>query len=318
MDRNILCPRSIRYLLAVAKHQSFTKAAEALFVSQPTLSQQIKSLEEELDVQLLDRSGRAVHLTDAGEVYSGYARRALGELDAGKRAIHELQDLSRGLLRLGTTPITEHLAAPLLDNFSNHYPGITLSTLEMSQDEIQSGLAEDRIDMGIAFTNSPSSETDSREINAQTLFIQPLVLVVGENHPHAGRETPLSSRELHKESLALLNTNFTLRRHIDLYCLEHDIAPRISFESNSLSVIVEIVRLGRLATILPCTIASGQEGLNPVMLVPDLPHHTITLVCRKGAYRSPACMAFAKMAGEWSDTKWMKSKSKCKMDEFKI
>lgn len=69
MDRNIMCPRSLRYLLAVAEYHSFTRAAEALYVSQPTLSQQIKQLEESLDVQLLDRSGRSVSLTDAGKVY---------------------------------------------------------------------------------------------------------------------------------------------------------------------------------------------------------------------------------------------------------
>ena len=112
MDRNILCPRSLRYLIAVAEHHNFTRAAEALHVSQPTLSQQIKHLEEELDAQLLDRSGRTVRLTGAGEVYVSYARRALGELDAGKRAIHELQDLSRGSLRLGCRPLARQ-AYPL-------------------------------------------------------------------------------------------------------------------------------------------------------------------------------------------------------------
>jgi len=60
------------------------------------------------------------------------------------------------------------------------------------------------------------------------------------------------------------------------------------------------VRLGRLATILPDTITCSQCGLNPVMLLPELPHHTITLICRKGAYKSPACTAFGELAAEWS------------------
>src|SRR3972149_8613936 len=109
MDRSTAFPRSLRYLLAVAEHHSFTKAAEALFVSQPTLSQQIKQLEDLLQVQLLDRSGRTVRLTDAGEVYLRHARRALGELDPGRRAINEVKDLSRGSLRVGMTPVTEYL-----------------------------------------------------------------------------------------------------------------------------------------------------------------------------------------------------------------
>uniref|UniRef100_UPI000B00BF77 LysR family transcriptional regulator n=1 Tax=Pseudomonas aeruginosa TaxID=287 RepID=UPI000B00BF77 len=96
--------RHLRYLLAVAEHRNFTRAAEALHVSQPTLSQQVRQLEEQLRVQLLDRSGRSVRPTDAGELYLLHARRALRELEAAQRAIHEVRDLSRGRLRLGMTP----------------------------------------------------------------------------------------------------------------------------------------------------------------------------------------------------------------------
>lgn len=310
MDRNIMCPRSLRYLLAVAEHQNFTRAAEALYVSQPTLSQQIKHLEEELDVQLLDRSGRSVRLTDAGKVYLGYARRALGELDAGKRAIHELQDLSRGSLLLGMTPITEYLAAPLLDRFNTLYPGITVNTLEMSQDDIETGVAEDQIDIGIAFTNTFSTGSRTQNIESHVLFIESLHLAVGKNHHCAGQKSPLSKHALEQESLVLLNTHFALRRHVDLYCIEHDITPNIVMETNSLSVILEIVRLGRFATVLPETIACAQHGLHPRMLLPELPQHTITLICRKDSYKSPACLAFAKLAEEWRESRCPEHKDK--------
>ncbi|MCU7934104.1 MAG: transcriptional regulator CynR [Candidatus Thiodiazotropha sp. (ex Dulcina madagascariensis)] len=294
-----MCPRSLRYLLAVAEHHSFTRAAEALYVSQPTLSQQIKQLEESLDVQLLDRSGRSVRLTDAGEVYVGYARRALGELDAGKRAIHELQDLSRGSLRLGMTPITDYLAAPLLDNFNTRYPGITVSTLEMPQDDIESGVAEDNIDIGIAFTNTLSTEARSNGIETQLLFIEPLNIAVGKAHHCAGQEGPLSEHALEQEPLVLLNSDFALRRHIDLYCLEHNISPHIAIETNSLSTIIEVLRLGRLATILPDSIVCRQHEVYSVMLLPELPHHTITLISRKESYKSPASLAFMDLAAGW-------------------
>ena len=292
-------PRSIRYLLAVAEHHSFTRAAESLFVSQPTLSQQIKQLEESLDVQLLDRSGRSVRLTDAGEVYLHHARRALGELDAGKRAIHELQDLSRGSLRLGMTPITEYLVTPLLDSFNTHHPQITVSTLEMPQDDIERGVAEDEIDVGIAFTNTLSTDARSIEIDSHILFIETLNLAVGRAHPCAKQQGPLNEHALEQQSLVMLNTDFALRRHFDLYCMEHGITPNITIEADSLSVIIEIVRLGRLATILPHTIACAQHGLHPVLLLPELPRHTITMICRKGAYLTPACQAFSKLAADW-------------------
>ncbi len=300
MDRNIIFPRSIRYLATVAEHHSFTRAAEVLYVSQPTLSQQIKQLEDILDVQLLDRSGRTVRLTAAGEVYLHHARRALGELDAGKRAIHELQDLSRGSLRLGMTPITDYLATPLLDHFNACYPGITLSTLEMPQSDIEAALAEDRVDIGIAFGSTLSTEGHSDVIDTHILFIETLNLAVGKAHPRAGQTEPLNGHAMEREPLVLFNTDYALRRHFDLYCLEHSITPRIAMEATSLSVIIEIVRLGRLATILPDTIACSQHGLHSITLLPELPHHTISLICRKDTYKSPACQAFGDLAAEWS------------------
>lgn len=300
MDRNIIFPRAIRYLLAVAEHHSFTRAAEVLYVSQPTLSQQIKQLEDLLDVQLLDRSGRTVRLTAAGEVYLHHARRAMGELDAAKRAIHELNDLSRGSIRLGMTPITDYLTTPLLEHFNARYPGITVSTLEMPQDDIPDALSADRVDLGIAFSSALTTEESSDEIDSHILFLETLSLAVGKDHPLAGERGPLSKHALEQEPLVLFNPDYALRRHIDMYCLEQGIRPPVSIEATSLSVILEIVRLGRLATILPDTIACAQHGLHSIPLLPELPRHTISLICRKGAHKSPACQAFAEMAAEWT------------------
>jgi LysR family transcriptional regulator, cyn operon transcriptional activator len=303
MDRNTIFPRSIRYLMAVAEYRSFTRAAEALYVSQPTLSQQIKQLEDLLDTQLLDRSGRSIRLTAAGEVYLHHAHRALGELDMAKRAIHELHDLSRGTLRLGMTPITDYLATPLLNQFNTRYPGITLNTLEMPQDDIVSALEGDKVDIGIAFNSALSTAVGSDEIDSHILFVENLSLAVGNDHPLAGQQGTLSKHTLENEPLIMLNTDYALRRHIDQFCQEHGITPAIAMEATSLSVIIEIVRLGRLATILPDTIACAQHGLQSLPLLPELPRHTISLICRKGAYKSPACHAFAQLASEWTSNR---------------
>jgi LysR family cyn operon transcriptional activator len=299
MERNPIFPRSIRYLLAVAEHRSFTRAAEVLYVSQPTLSQQIKQLEDQLNVQLLDRSGRHVRLTAAGEVYLHHARRALGELDTASRAIHELQDLSRGSLRLGMTPITDYLATPLLNQFVSRYPGISISTLEMPQDAIVASLAEDQVDIGIAFNSTLSTEGSSEEIDSHILFVETLSLTVGDKHHLAGQPGPVSKHALEQEALVLLNTDYANRRHIDQFCRDHGIVPNITMEATSLSVIIEVVRHGKLASVLPNTIACAHHGLHAIPLLPELPHHTISLICRKGAHKSPACKAFADLAMVW-------------------
>lgn len=301
MQSKLTFPRSIRYLLAVAEHHSFTRAADALNVTQPTLSQQIKQLEILLDVQLLDRSGRTVRLTCAGEAYLHHARRALDELDAGKRAVTDLEDLSRGSLRLGMTPITEYLTVTLLDDFNARYPGIKVSATEMSQDQIEEGVANNTIDAGIAFTHTTSNESWSRKIEIHTMFIEPLSLAVGEKHALADSRVPTDILTLEREPLILLNSKFALRRHFDLYCHSHGISPRVVIETNSISMIIQSVCLGRVITVLPTTIACTQPGLFAVPLRPELPHHTIALIGPpKDAYKSPACRAFGALASEWN------------------
>ena len=300
MYRRDLFPRSLQYLIAIAEHGSYTRAAEVLHVSQPTLSQQIKLLEESLQSTLLDRSGRTVRLTDAGKIYLHHARRAWEELKAGTRAIHEVQDLSRGSLRLGWTPITDYLTCSLLENFNSHYPGITLSTLEMPQDDIQVAVAEGGINIGIAFCEPFSDEARSGEIETYTLFEETLHIAVGNSHPRVKQPNEMSAQEFERESLVLLNTDFALRQHIDQYCLDHEISPNIAVETNSLSVIIELIQLGPHATVLPNTIIRSQDGLSAISLIPELPHHTVSLIWHKGGYRSPACLAFLELASDWA------------------
>ena len=96
--------RQLSYFIAVAEHCGLSRAAAALHVSQPALSQQIRQLEAMLEVQLFDRSGRYTRLTDAGEIWLEYARRVLRDLEEGRRALHDAEDLQRGKLRIAMTP----------------------------------------------------------------------------------------------------------------------------------------------------------------------------------------------------------------------
>lgn len=299
MDRKDVFPRTLQYLIAIAEYGSYSRAAEALHVSQPTMSQQIKQLEAVLKSPLFNRSGRTVRLTDAGEIFLRHAHRARGELDAGRRAIHDVHNLSRGSLRLGWTPITDHLTCSLLEVFNSRYPGITLSTLEMPQDDIEIAVTEDRIDVGITFSKRRSAEARSSEIETSVLFEESLCVAVGNAHPRAGQREPMNLREFGQESLALLNSDFALRRHIDQYCHKHGIDPRIAVETNSLSVIIEMIQSGPLATVLPTSIVHTRCGLFAINLAPKMPEKAITLISRKGRYKSPACLAFAEIASDW-------------------
>jgi len=286
--------RHIRYLLAVAEHQNFTRAAEALHVSQPTLSQQIRQMEDVLGAQLFDRSGRTVRLTDAGEIYVRFARRALQDLDAGKRAIHDVKDLARGSVRLAITPtFTAYLVGALVEPFNSRYPGISLYIKEMPQDQMEAALAEDELDIGIAF-----SEVRSPEIESQPLFVETLSMMVSSLHQH-GVTDALSMTQLEEQPLVLLSGDFATRRYIDEYFHEHKIVPRVAVEANSITAIVEIVRRSHLATILPDAISQEQTGLISVQLTPTLRCRTAALLVRRDAYRSAASEAFMNIAKSW-------------------
>ncbi|AET88608.1 MULTISPECIES: transcriptional regulator CynR [Caballeronia] len=284
--------RHIRYFLAVAEYRNFTRAAEALHVSQPTLSQQIRQLEDALSAQLLDRSGRTIQLTDAGAAYLLYAQRALQDLEAGERAIHDVRDLTRGSLRLAMTPtFTAYLIGPLLQAYNHRYPNITLNIREMPQERMEALLNEDALDVGIAF-----SDTHSPDIETQALFVEALAMVIGKSHPYAKKGGALTLREFEREALVLLNEEFATRHYIDRYCRQHGVAPRIAMEVNSISAVIELVRRSTLATLLPAAIAREHRELCLVELEPALPQRTAALLLRKGAYRSAATSAFIALA----------------------
>ncbi|MFI1102178.1 transcriptional regulator CynR [Streptomyces melanogenes] len=278
--------RHLRYLLAVAEHGSFTRAAEELRISQPTLSQQVKQLERTVGAQLLDRTGRTVRLTDAGETYVHYARRALRELAAAERAVLDVADLSRGGLRLAVTPtFTAYLTGPLVAELHTRHPGITLDVKELAQDRIEAGLLADELDLGIAF-----HRPHLPGIAATPLFTETLTLVVA-----TASSAPLPVRDLTHHQLALLSGDFATRGHIDAYLDAHRVQPHIAVEANSVQALVEIVQRTPLATVLPDAVTHDHPRLHPVPLEPPLPARTVTLLRRESAYESAAARAFTRL-----------------------
>ncbi|MFG2631851.1 transcriptional regulator CynR [Streptomyces sp. NPDC048473] len=285
--------RHLRYLIAVAEHGNFTRAADELRISQPTLSQQIKQLERVVGVQLLDRSGRSVRPTDAGEVYVRYAQRALRELAAADRAVLDVADLSRGHLRLAMTPtFTAYLIGPLAQELHTRHPGVTLEVREMTQDRIEAGLLADELDLGIAFEG-----THLPGVVATALFTETLSLVVTTRRPDTRGERPLPVSDLAGQQLALLSSDFATRSHIDNYFAQHHISPPIAVEANSIQALTEIVqRTGLLATVLPDAIADDHPHLTPISIDPPLPTRVATLLRRDSAYESAAAGAFIRLA----------------------
>ncbi|MCJ2370909.1 transcriptional regulator CynR [Pseudomonas sp. RGM 3321] len=289
---DVVLLRHIRYLLAVADHGNFTRAAEALHVSQPALSQQIRQLESSLGVQLFDRTRRSVVPTDAGRVYLDHARRCLLELEAGKRALNDVSDLSRGQLRLGVTPtFSEYLIAPLIDRFSALYPGVAIILTELPLEQITEALISDALDLAIGFAGSHAVEIDS-----QPLFDEQLCLVMAKSAPE--KQAALTLEDLQTLRFALLAPGFATRRLLDAWCQMQNFKPTVGLEANSIAILLKVVAQGRMATILPDAIVHEQPGLREVQTIPALPGRTVALLRRKNGYQSAAAKAFAKLVSD--------------------
>lgn len=287
--------RHIRYFQAVAEHLSFTKAAAALHVSQPALSQLVKQLEDELGTRLFDRSGRTTRLTDTGHAYLQYVRRASQALREAKRAIHDVSDLSRGSLRLAVTPtFTTYLVGPLVEAFHLRYPEIILNVREISQESMEALLLEGELDLGIAF-----SDVHCPDIDAIPLLDETLALVVNSRHRLA-KKSSVGLQALSTESLVLLSKEFATREQIDRFCRKHSIHPRVQMEANALGAVTEIVRRTSLSTLLPARTALAQDNLVAIALDPERLTRTAVLMRRKDAYQSFAARAFTELAVEVS------------------
>ncbi|MET8472747.1 transcriptional regulator CynR [Streptomyces sp. NPDC006422] len=285
--------RQVRYFMAVVDHAGFTRAAEVLRISQPTLSQQVRQLERSLGVQLLDRSGRTVRPTDAGRAYLEHARRALRDLAAGERALHDVRDLSRGHLRLGVTPtFTAYLVGPLIAALRERHPGITVSVRELTQADLEAELLADECDLGIAFEGGQLPG-----VAVEPLFTESLSLVTGDGGGR-GPDGAWTAADLDRLHLALLSQDFATRGRIDAYFAEHRVRPLIAVEANSLQTLIDVVQRTGLATVLPDPVTHEHPHLTPLPLTPPLPTRTAALLRRADGYRSAVSEAFAGLVQE--------------------
>jgi LysR family cyn operon transcriptional activator len=283
--------RHLRYLLAVADNGGFTRAAEVLHVSQPTLSQQIRQLEETLGVILFDRTLRTVTPTDAGQAYIECARRVLVELAAGKRALHDVKDLSRGTLRLAMTPtFMAYLVGPIVRDYAAKFPNIHLEIFELSMGDIEIGLADDSLDIAIAF-----DQVRNPDLESIPAFVETLALMVGRDHPLYDCHTALTTEQVGQLDFALLTPNFATRVCIDEYFTKANITPKVVIEVNSVNTLLEVIRNTGVATILPEPIATQDRALHKLEMKDKAPQRGASLLRRKNNYHNAASVAFVEL-----------------------
>jgi LysR family cyn operon transcriptional activator len=192
--------RHVRYFLALAEARSFTQAAARLNVTQPTLSHQIKRLETAIGAVLFERRSKDVELTQAGRLFRPFCDRVVKEIELGTLALSELEGLMRGTLRMG---VSHSFSSSMLPNtmveFASRYPGVKVVARVVPREEMEQMLVAGELDLAVAYVSE-----DSEQIVAETLAEEQLVLVVGPDHPWAGRKSA-PMRALAEIPLVVLN-----------------------------------------------------------------------------------------------------------------
>lgn len=237
----------LEYLLAVANCGSFSLASEHCFVTQPSLSMQIKALEEELGVVLLDRSKKPVIPTEAGEVVLEQARQTLAAYNYIREAVSELKGETAGKLRLGVIPtIAPYLLHKFIPEFAQRYPRVELEVKEMVTRDIISALKHDAIDAALV-----ASGTCGEGINEQELFDDRFYAYVSPSNPLYERSN-IRIEDINLKQLLLLSDGHCMRDQIIELCqARHNMPSHYYFESGSIDTLMRIVDSTSLMTIIP-------------------------------------------------------------------
>lgn len=238
----------LQYILAVAEHRNFTRAAEHVFVTQPTLSMQIQKLEEELDILIFDRSKKPIGLTPIGEKIVEQARKIVNEAERMKDVVDQEKGFVGGIFYLGIIPTVMPTLLPLfLKTFANRYPKVELKIEELNTEEIISRLREGSLDAAIAAT--PLEEDKIKE---RALYYEPFVgYIPPGNSLHATKEINLN--DLNPEEILLLKDGHCLRDNIINLCNPSGTTHPDQFQlkSGSIETLIKLSDEGLGMTLLP-------------------------------------------------------------------
>ena len=276
--------RQLRYLDAVARHRSFTKAALDVPVAQSALSQQVGRLERELGVELLRRNTRRVEVTEAGEIVLERARRALAEVDGVRSDLEALQGLVRGTLRLGGVPAVGPVhPAALIADFTRSHPGVAVTVLEDVAFTLLDQLRDGDLDLVMALVDPDAFD----RLEGVWLLDEELVVVAPLDHPLA-RAKRVRIERLAREALVTYGAGSALREALLALVPEG----RFVAEANELEIVKELTAQGLGVTLMPRSVVAS-DG-DRLAIRPLSPRHTLpfSMLWRAGERPTPAAKAF--------------------------
>ena len=262
--------QQLRIFKAIASEKSFTKAAEMLFISQPSLSKQIKTLENRLGILLLNRTRNRIYLTEAGNIFLQYSERVLALCEESCRALNDLKDGERGTLKVGASQtIGAYLMPRILTLFAQNYPQINLNIDIDSTRIIAKKVVNRMIDIAIVEGDIPTDFKKSLEI--EYFADDELILIIPKFHPFAKTENKkISKEDLYHLNFITLNSNSTIHKFIDKILVQNKIQTKqfnVIMELNSIEAIKMAVSLGLGAAFVSSSVIEKEIELKTVEII---------------------------------------------------
>jgi LysR family hydrogen peroxide-inducible transcriptional activator len=282
----------LRYLLAVADNRSFTAAAELCHVSQPTLSHQIKKLEEEVGEPLLQRRKKGAYLTPLGERVYRHAQDILKNVESVQQAAFSFSHKVQGLLKIGVIPtIAPYLLPGLLRHSQKRHPGINFQITEEPTEHLLGALGNGTLDLAIL---SPPVAND--HVQTRDLFEDEFLLALPTNH-FLGKSRTISLRVLRELPMILMNDAHCLRGQTISFCHRVGFAPKVFIQSSQLDTVLAMVETGQGISLVPAMARKAFRHRKVIFrsLSPEKLSRKISLAWSKQMTPSRAFTAFIEL-----------------------
>jgi LysR family transcriptional regulator, hydrogen peroxide-inducible genes activator len=267
----------LRYVCAIAETGSFSRAAERCQVAQPSLSQQVLKLEEDLGAKLFDRLGRSVRLTEAGRAFLPHARSILSQMETARSSVADKCADVRGSVAVGVIPtIAPYLMPRYTTAFAKKYPEAKLRIVEETTPVLVESLRDLSIDLAIL-----ALPLRHKDLELFPIRTEPLFAVLPKNHPRAATES-LALKDLRGESFVMLRDGHCFRDLSLAACTHARVTPRIAFESGQFSSIFGMVAAGVGISLVPEMAIDRNVGCRYVRLSDARATRTIVAAILRG------------------------------------
>lgn len=286
--------QQLRIIKAIASETSFTRAAEILYISQPSLSKQVKALENRLGILLINRENNEISFTEGGQLFLQYAERVLALCEESCRALNDLKNGDRGNLTVGASQtIGTYLMPRVLALFAQHYPQISLKVQVDSTRIIAKNVVDRNIDIAVVGGDVPDEL--KKKLKIESFVEDELTLIIPKSHPFAtNKKMYINKDDLYHLNFITLNSNSTIKKFIDNILTQNNIETKqfnVIMQLNSIEAIKTAVSLGLGAAFVSSSAIEKEIELNTIEII-SIENikitRTLSIITNNEAYRSKA------------------------------